>query len=110
MQKVKQQIIFKIATVAIILALLTPYVVKLSHAFNHHQHEVCLGENQTHMHQYDVDCNYYKFKINDRLSYTIYKSGIEDVNFDHEIIVSQYQFISEFQQLQRTLRGPPQLI
>lgn len=110
MQNLKQHIVFRIAIIVIILALFTPYIVKLSHAFNHHEHEICLGENQTHMHKYDVDCNFYKFKISNQLSYTIYKSESIDVEINREIRVSQYHSISEFQQLQCALRGPPQLI
>ena len=110
MQNLKQHIVFRIATLAIVFALITPCVVKLSHAFNHHEHEICLGENQTHMHKYDVDCNFYKFKISNQLSYTIYKSEWNVVQINQEIRVSQYHSISEYQQLQCALRGPPQLI
>ncbi|OUR90694.1 hypothetical protein A9Q87_12110 [Flavobacteriales bacterium 34_180_T64] len=110
MQKLKQHIVYRIATVVITLALIAPSVVKLSHAFNHHEHEICLGENQTHLHKYDVDCNFYKFKINNQLSFSINKNQMINVEINHEIRVSQYQSISEYQQLQCALRGPPQLI
>ncbi|WP_246067737.1 hypothetical protein [Changchengzhania lutea] len=106
----KEHIAFKTVTVLLILTLLVPSAVKFSHIFANHKHEVCLGEQTTHLHEFDLDCEFYKFKLN-----TAYTFEVLTVDFlsrikSTEPIASQYFFISKFQRLQTALRGPPALV
>ena len=109
MQNYKQHIAFKLTTLAIVLSLILPFAVKLSHAFNHHEHEVCLGEFQTHLHNSDLDCSFYKFKTSNSFTFTLFQSELVFVQANHRVHESQYEFISNYQKLQHSLRGPPQI-
>jgi hypothetical protein len=95
-----------------VLAVLLPSAVKLTHVFNHHNHEVCENDatdNATHFHQLDVDCEFYKFKLN-----TNYYSGVYTIETPSENNFSKndtclYLFLRTHQQNTTHLRGPPNL-
>jgi hypothetical protein len=109
MNLIKEQIAFKIVTLLLAFTLLVPSVVKFSHVFTHHQHEICNGEYQTHLHKTDIDCNFYKFKLNTpfTLDDVVYEFTMVDNN--HLVSSSVYSFLSDFQRLHFSLRGPPQI-
>ena len=109
MQNLKQHIIFKSFAVLLVLFVLMPSVVKLSHSLSHstHKHEVCLGEKQSHLHTLDVDCEFHKFQLITGFTIPANNYHFLEKQENHQIINSQYQFISEFQQLHFSLRGPP---
>ncbi len=94
------------------LSVLLPSVVKLSHVFNHHEHEVCENDDNgyTHFHEADLDCDFYKFKLN-----TNYYSGIYSkdtlIQKDYNKIESCfYIYLRTHQQDTSFLRGPPFLV
>lgn len=103
---------FKVLSLVLILAVLLPTVVKLSHVFVHHKHEVCKNESngKTHFHELDVDCEFYKFKLTQQFFFKQKAVELCSTEDNFKITVSQYEFISKFQKLQTSLRGPPQLI
>ncbi|HLV14441.1 MAG TPA: hypothetical protein VKY41_04615 [Xanthomarina sp.] len=109
MQHIKQHILFRVISILLVVLVFTPSVVKLSHAFSHnnHKHEVCLGEPQTHLHTLDVDCEFHKFQIN--TVFTLQENPYKLLEKQDSIqeAHSQYFFISEFQALHFSLRGPP---
>lgn len=108
MQRKKQQhTVFKLATAFLVVALLLPYITKLTHVFTHHHHEVCKGESQTHLHSLDQDCSFYQFKINQTFTFELYDFELFTPTDNHKILTSQYQFVSEYQRLHFSLRGPP---
>ena len=107
MNNCKQYIAFRIATVFIVVCLVLPTVVKFSHAFNHHEHEVCLGESQSHLHEIDTDCNFYKFNVNHQTTLISFNFSPIEINSYQEVIASKYLFLSTFQKLHFSLRGPP---
>ena len=57
MQNFKEHIILKLAVIFLTAILVFPSIVKLSHSFENHKHEVCNGEKQTHIHTKDIDCS-----------------------------------------------------
>lgn len=110
MQNLKEHIVFKTVTLALILTLLVPSIVKFSHIFSHHQHKVCIGEKSTHIHKVDLDCDFHKFQLNK--TFTVNHSYSE-LFISEELsvkIVSQYDFLNSYQKLHFALRGPPSLI
>lgn len=109
MRKVKQHIAFRITTLVLVLAFLLPSAVKLSHVFEHHHHEVCNGEVTTHLHTSDVVCDFYKFKLSTQFTIPTHDFEFASIEDNHQIKTSQYSFLSEFQRLQFSLRGPPQI-
>ncbi len=104
--------IFKVLSLILILAVLLPSAVKLSHVFAHHKHEVCKNDNndKTHFHELDVDCEFYKFKLTQQFFFKQKALELRHTEDNFKITASQYEFISKFQKLQTSLRGPPQLI
>ncbi|WP_338733786.1 hypothetical protein [Mangrovimonas cancribranchiae] len=80
---------------------------KFAHAFSHHEHEVCLGTDGAHIHNFDMECEFYKFKINSSFTFTAHSYQILEFKDNHSPILSQYYFISDYQKLPFSLRGPP---
>jgi len=107
---IKHHIAFRAVTLLLVFTLLLPSFVKFSHVFEHHQHEVCNGEITTHLHATDVDCEFYKFKLNTQYHtlYEYFELPIEVVNFKPN--TSLYNFLNNHRQLSFSLRGPPVLV
>ena len=110
MKSLREHIIFRVLIFLLIAALSTPYFVKLAHIFTHHKHEVCLGEKATHLHELDLDCEFYKFKLTNNFTFSFFNFDIISIKEKQVVIVSQYNYLSEYQRLQTSLRGPPVLI
>ncbi|MFC4721957.1 hypothetical protein ACFO5O_06475 [Geojedonia litorea] len=107
MQSIRQQLVFKLSALLLVLALTAPTVVKFGHIFEHHKHEVCHGELQSHIHTFDIDCNFYKFKLKNTFTFVNVNFEIPEFPVVNQIIYSQYSFLSQFQRLHFSLRGPP---
>ena len=110
MQEIKGHIIFKTLTIVLVISLITPTLVKFTHVFENHEHEVCISKEQTHLHTLDLDCEFYKFKVNNTFTFKIASLSLLPIVNNHKVFSSQYQFISEYQRLSFALRGPPQLV
>ncbi len=107
---ITHKITFKVATLILAIALFVPTAVKFSHIFSHHYHEVCDGENQTHLHKSDIDCNFYKFKLNTNFySLSEYLEISIKVSY-FKIDGTLYFFLNNHRQLSFSLRGPPVLV
>ena len=106
----KSHIAFKILTMLLVVLLWVPSAVKLAHVFEHHKHEICQGGDSTHIHSVDLDCEFQKFQIN--TSYTLSKIVFEifQLKENSKAIESQYIFLSNYQSLHFSLRGPPSLV
>ena len=93
----------------IVLTLLLPSAVKFMHIFENHKHEVCYGEAEAHFHTLDIDCEFYNFKLNtpftfpDKVSFIITKVEIKTP------ITTDYSFLSDYQRLHFSRRGPPEI-
>lgn len=110
MDNLTQKRSFKVVTLILAIILLIPSAVKLSHAFSHHSHEVCKGEVESHIHKVNLDCDFYKFKLN-----TPFTLHTDNYNFfsiveNHAIVNTQYDNFSDYQQLIIYLRGPPRIV
>ena len=109
MQKFGEQITFKILTCILVVTLLVPTGVKFSHIFIHHHHEICNGEPQTHLHKADLDCSFYKFKLSSPFTIPHIVNDFVFIEAGPQYYSEAYTFLSEFQQLHFSLRGPPQI-
>lgn len=110
MNNLKEHIIFKTITLLLAIVLLVPIAVKFSHIFAHHKHDICKEEKATHLHEINTDCDFYKFKLSTSYTLTFFNIELFSPKEKTIKIVSQYQFSSEFQRIQTSLRGPPALI
>ncbi|OUS00909.1 hypothetical protein A9Q86_09165 [Flavobacteriales bacterium 33_180_T64] len=103
----KQHISIQIVILLLTFVLILPSVVKFSHVFSHHEHEVCFGENQTHLHEVDLDCEFFKFKIQTQNTFLKPNYELLSTNNNHKTTPSYYTFLSDYQRLHFSLRGPP---
>ncbi len=109
MHNLRQHIAFKLLTVFIIVIFLTPTAVKFIHIFNHHTHKVCNDETSTHIHQVDLDCVFLKFHLSKNFTTSSFEANLFCEKQTLHLIVLNYIFLSDFQQLHFSLRGPPQI-
>lgn len=102
---------FKVLALVLILAVLLPSAVKLSHVFTHHKHEVCKNDSndKTHFHELDVDCEFYKFKLNTNYYSGLYAFETIIQNNLSKVNTCFYLFLRTHQQNASFLRGPPTL-
>ena len=104
--------LFKTLAFLLVLAVLLPSAVKLSHVFTHHTHEVCENDQSldTHFHESNIDCDFYKFKLTTQFYLQNKLVTLTSPEENFKITDSQYEFVSDYQKLQTALRGPPQMI
>ena len=107
MLQIKEHIASKVLVVLLSVVLVVPLFVKLNHIFEDHKHEVCKTPNKTHFHEYEIECEFYNFKLNTQFNLSITSVIIPVLKEKTQSITSQYYFISDYQQLQFSLRGPP---
>lgn len=110
MNKLKLHITFKSLALLLAMAVLSPYAVKLSHAFSHHTHEVCDGFSNTHFHKLDLDCEFYKFKLQKDSLFVANDFTETDVLITINFLDTIYFFSYPHQHLSFSLRAPPELV
>ncbi|NNK81891.1 MAG: hypothetical protein HKO92_02085 [Flavobacteriaceae bacterium] len=92
------------------MSIATPSLVKFAHVFETHQHEVCTNFSTTHFHEFDIDCEFYKFKIPLQTQPQISSiSVLEVINISNNL----YNHYTLLQSLEFNLyehRGPPLLM
>lgn len=93
----------------LVVTLLMPTGFKFSHIFTHHQHEICNGESQTHLHKSDLDCSFYQFNLSTPFTIPSFEYQFIFVEDNHQNHDEVYSFLSEYQRLHFSLRGPPQI-
>lgn len=105
--------LLKVLAITLTLSVLLPTAVKLSHVLNHHKHEVCSSddsESNTHYHELDLDCEFYKFKLNQNQYFLVYDHD-DSLEFSRTSkSLPYYISFHNNQHLTRFLRGPPSLI
>lgn len=105
-------VVFKAFALSLVLAVLLPSVVKLSHSFHHHKHQTCDEDrgHTTHFHQLDLDCEFYKFKLTEIHFFQSQDTAEQHDTVSLELASNYYISYHDNQQLIRFLRGPPRLV
>lgn len=106
----RYHIISKISVIILVIVLLTPSVVKFSHIFQDHFHQVCKNPQKIHFHKSDLDCDFYKFKLRTQFSFSAEELKFLIIEENYQVITSQYLFLENKQNLHFFKRGPPELI
>ncbi|WP_158979244.1 hypothetical protein [Cellulophaga sp. L1A9] len=100
---------FLLSCIAISLlgALGIPDIAKISHDILEHKEETCHEKTKVHFHETEFDCDFHKYHITTYFTPELYScTFLEPVL--HALLSENFYFLlSEFQQLQSTLRGPP---
>ncbi|WP_298896159.1 hypothetical protein [uncultured Psychroserpens sp.] len=110
MANVKQHISIRLASLLLAFVLVLPSVVKFSHALSSHEHEVCFIKNQTHFHNIDIDCEFYKFKLSNSLYIQLENYSLTANDKLYKPITTYHNFLKSHQHLPSYLRGPPSLM
>lgn len=99
----------KYSIVCLSIVIFLPAIVQLVHTFEKHEHGICISKDDQHFHQKDPDCVLCHLQgetyaiLNDR-DFPVFNS-------EEQILLStQYNFLSNYQQLSFSLRGPPVFI
>lgn len=110
MNNITKHIASRIVALLLVVSLFVPAAAKLNHVFSHHKHQVCIDGHTTHIHKIDLDCDFHKFQLNK--TFTLNTSLVELFNLQEASlkIISQYNYLSKYQRLHVSLRGPPALI
>ncbi len=103
----RTQLISSITTLLLVLCILAPTALKLSHAIYEHESLQCAEPGAVHVHEIELDCDFQKFKLS-----TQYYSV--PVNFENQAVTVEliknsdfYTFLNNYQKLPFALRGPP---
>ncbi len=110
MKKNKQHILLRGFVLFLAMAILLPTAVKLAHAFNHHEHVVCLGDSSTHIHKVDLDCEFHKFQLSNHFLLPNESYNWSPVTNYSLTLSLTYKFINNHRTLSFSLRGPPILV
>jgi len=106
----EKHIAFRVLTFCLVCTLMFPAAFKFAHVFEHDQHEVCTGGNSTHIHKIDLDCEFHKFQLNTNFNISHNVFELFQIKKETSQIQSQYTFLSKYQHLHFSLRGPPSLV
>ena len=90
--------------------LFVPAGAKIAHIFTHNNHKVCLGENSTHIHKVDLDCEFQKFSINHIFILSEEFDQLFQISSPTRIYNVTYKFLNNHRPLSFSLRGPPFLV
>lgn len=107
---VQQHIISKICAILLAIAVLVPVVVKANHVLENHEHNICDNNDVLHFHEINLDCEFYKFKLNTQYVFTAQPVLFTLTHFIHKTPVQYHSFLSYNQHLAFALRAPPYLV
>ena len=107
MISILRQLLLQTLSAFLIYALLLPFAIKLDHVFENHNHAVCNSKVESHIHESELDCDFYDYQIN-QLSYVpnnAFEDSLREIfvkkNFTDSSAFSFQQEAAFF------LRGPP---
>ena len=87
--------------------LLFPSAVKLAHFFSSHEHTYCNHYTESHFHEKNLDCDLFKFHQAPFSSLALPSYELYEPEAQNSKPVSAYHFLSDYQKLPFSLRGPP---
>jgi len=102
-----KQVCTSIISLLLVAAILSPAIIMLSHALYEHEEQVCEEIGTVHVHEVEIDCDFQKFKLspqhypNFAKTIKVHPKMIREKGFNY------YSFLSKYQKLHFTLRGPP---
>lgn len=84
-----------------------PSALDFLHVLSEHQHESCNHYSEAHFHEKNLDCNIFEFQQRAFSSPEIITYTLFVPKADTSVQTEVYQFLSTYQQLPFSLRGPP---
>jgi len=90
----------------LILFLVLPSCIELSHAFEKHEQTICSSQEEDHLHQIDYKCELCHLQIKTFAIITNQLFVFKEQKFNFKN-TKNYQFLFNHQELSFPLRGPP---
>ena len=91
----------------LVVFLCAPSIVKMTHALIEHEYLECKAIGQLHIHEVELDCDFQDFNLSPQFNSTLVEVPRPLIIHFPNKITSQYTFLSKYQKLHFTLRGPP---
>lgn len=110
MRQIQKHIVFKFSIVILAFVLLVPSAVKFSHIFKEHTHKTCTDTDTVHIHNTNLECEFYAFKLGTQVLPSIHNINFVVVTNNYQPIVSQYIFRDTVTNHYFFLRGPPTIL
>jgi hypothetical protein len=107
MKLLRNQYFIFITSLLLVVFLITPSIVKITHALNDHRHVECKAFGQLHIHEVELDCDFQDFNVLPQFHSTLVEVPKPLIIHIPNNITSQYTFLSKYQKLHFALRGPP---
>ncbi len=106
-QKPQGDIRLSLASLILVLCMLMPAFLNLSHAIHGHNEQKCSSDITLHLHEAEFDCEFQKFKLTKQLYAELPNVNLFSAPFFEKRGISAYHFLSESEILPFSLRGPP---
>lgn len=86
-----------------------PSTLKINHALFEHNNFVCKNNGELHVHEVEMECEFHKYNISHFIFHE--DTGLDNYNWTIKTvkIFNFYRFLSKYQQLHFSKRGPPSL-
>jgi hypothetical protein len=84
-----------------------PSIVKTVHALFEHEHFECAKVGELHLHEVELDCDFHDFNLSPQFYATLEDEQKLEVSPISNKTYTRYSFLSKYQKLHFTLRGPP---
>ncbi|MDX1365813.1 MAG: hypothetical protein R3243_16530 [Arenibacter latericius] len=86
-----------------------PGALKAKHAILEHHNFVCKEKGKLHYHEMEVECEFYKYNISHFITPEYVELNNNSWIFKTEKVTDYYQYLSKYQKLHFSERGPPTL-
>jgi hypothetical protein len=97
----------KYGILGLTLILLLPSFLNFNHVFAHDPNFACDDHSTTHLHQTTLDCELCDFHPSPIIAFHFFSYELDEVLPPNKIFFNYYEFLSDFQKLSFSLRGPP---
>ena len=107
MQKVQGDFRLSMASMILVLCMLMPAFLNLAHAIHGHNGQTCASDIALHLHETEFDCEFQKYKLTKQFYTDLQNFDLFVLAVIRENTSVSYSFLSSYQQLHFSLRGPP---
>lgn len=102
-----RNITFSFIAVLLVGLITLPSILKLKHAIFEHHTFVCVEKGKLHIHEVELDCDYHKFSLTHYYTLGQQEFATFTTLPRTEKIINLYNFLSKYQILHFSRRGPP---
>ncbi|TVZ28528.1 hypothetical protein JM83_3660 [Gillisia sp. Hel_I_86] len=97
----------KYGVLGLTFMMLVPSILSFNHVFAHDFNFACNDHSTTHLHQSTLDCEFCNFHPTPVIKFQLFNFDLAEVLLPNKKFFDSYEFLSDFQTLSFSLRGPP---